>query len=159
MRTLVVFYSFDGNTRFIARHMASAVGADLLELEPREENVPHTFMKYVWGGRQACMKEVPPLRPFDRDPQVYDRLIVGTPVWAFSYAPPVRTFLTTVKLTGKRIAIFCCHGGGKARTLQKLREALAGNEILGETDFMEPLRLRTEACAMRAEEWARALPP
>lgn len=35
MKALVVYYSFEGNTRLIAHAIAEAVGADLLELKPK----------------------------------------------------------------------------------------------------------------------------
>jgi len=34
MKTLVVYYSLEGNTKFIAETISKTVGADLLELKP-----------------------------------------------------------------------------------------------------------------------------
>lgn len=157
MKTLVVYYSFEGNTRFIACAIAEAIGADLLELKPKKEIGTHGFMKYVWGGRQVVLKRKPALLPLDRQPQDYDLLFIGTPVWAYSYSPPVHTFFSTANLSGKKIALFCCHGGDKRRTLEKMRASLAGNEIVGEIDFVEPLSGDRNASARRAQDWARGI--
>lgn len=43
------------------------------------------------------------------------------------------------KLSGKKVAIFCCHGGQKGKTIEKMEECLKGNIIIGENDFLEPL--------------------
>jgi len=59
MRSSVVYYSFGGNTRFIAESIAEAVGADLLEIKPKKELSSKGFMKYLWGGRQVVMGEKP----------------------------------------------------------------------------------------------------
>ena len=54
----------------------------------------------------------------------------------------------------KKIALFCCHGGGKGKIFQRLEKALAGNEIIGEIDFRDPLRVAKEECIKKAKEWA-----
>ena len=69
MKTLVIFYSFEGSTKFIAQTIANEIGAELLEIKPEKEIVSHGFMKYVWGGKQAVMKEKPALLPFDKNPR------------------------------------------------------------------------------------------
>ncbi len=155
MKALVVYYSFESNTRLIAHAIAEATGADLLELKPKKEIGTHGFMKYVWGGRQVVLKRKPALLPLEKHPQDYDLLFIGTPVWAYSYSPPIRTFFSTANLSGKKIALFCCHGGDKRRTLEKMRESLSGNDIVGEIDFVEPLSRDTDASVRRARDWAR----
>ena len=54
----------------------------------------------------------------------------------FTYAPPIRSFFSMVKLKGKKVAIFCCHEGTKGKTLENIKKELSGNAFLGETDFL-----------------------
>ena len=49
--------------------------------------------------------------------------------------------------------MFCCSGGGKGRTLEKMKEQLAGNEFIGVVDFIEPLRDK-EKNIEKAKTWA-----
>lgn len=154
MKVLVVYYSLNGNTRFIAQNIAGAVGADLLELRPVNAIPSGGFMRFFWGGRQAVMKQRPELAAFDKRPGDYDLLFIGTPVWAFTYAPALATFLSAVPLAGKKIALFCCHGGMKGKTLKALSQDLRGNEILGTIDFVEPLMNNKETKAEQARRWA-----
>ena len=133
MKKLVIYYSLDGNTAFVARTMAGAVGADILELKIKNEQKHSGFLKYFWGGRQVMMKTKPELLPFDKRPEDYDVLFIGTPVWAFTYAPALATFFSSVHLKAKKIALFCCSGGTKGKALKKMAEQLPGNEIIGET--------------------------
>jgi flavodoxin len=156
MKTLVVFYSLDGNTKFIAQTIAETVGADLLELKPVRQPASRGFSKYFWGGRQVMMKETPELLPFDKKPQDYDLLFIGTPVWAWRYTPALATFFSKVPLQGKKIALFCCSGGGAGKTLEKMKDKLAGNEIVSQMSFIEPKRDRPLNAA-NAQNWAKGL--
>lgn len=154
MKVLVVFYSFEGNTKLIAENIAEIINADILELKPKKEMKSKGFMKYFWGGKAAIMKAMPELFPIEKNPQNYDILFIGTPVWAFTYAPPLNTFFSTSPVSNKKIALFCCHGGGKGRIFDKMKKALKGNQILSEIDFCDPLKKDTGIHIQRAREWA-----
>lgn len=41
--------------------------------------------------------------------------------------------------------------------MEKMKTALEGNEFIGETDFVEPLKRNKEKNAEKAREWARGL--
>lgn len=154
IKVLVVYYSFEGNTRFIAETVASEVNADLLELKPVKEIQGHGFMKYIWGGRQVVLKTKPELVPFEQKPEEYDLIFIGTPVWAFTFAPPLNTFLSDVHLSGKKIALFCCDEGGLGKTFTHFTERLTGNQIISQMEFLAPLKKEQRSSAAAAREWA-----
>jgi flavodoxin len=151
LKKLVIYYSLEGHTRTLVQAIAVEIEADVLELKPCKELRSQGLMRYVWGGGQVVMQRKPGLEPFAVDPRAYDLLFIGTPVWAFSYAPPLRTFFSSVPLRGKAIALFCTHEGGPGKTLKRMGAALAGNDILGEADFPHPVE------ADRAARWARQM--
>jgi flavodoxin len=153
VKTLVVYYSFENNTRFIAETIAEAIQADLLELKPLQDLKTHGFMKFIWGGKQVFLRQKPDLAEFKHNPLDYDLLFLGTPVWAFNYAPAMRTFLSKVQLKNKKIALFCCFSENGGKTLAKMRAELRGNEIIGEKGFAEPIIGNPEKAA-EAKEWA-----
>ena len=155
MKALVIYYSHDGNTRLIAQTIAEATGADTLELEPTKEVASQGFAKFLWGGAQVMMKRTPPLLPFDKQPQEYDLLFIGTPVWAWTYTPPLRTFFSTTDLTSKKIALFCSYAGNKGAVFQDMKDALPGNNFVGELDFMNPMEPETAESVQKASEWAK----
>jgi flavodoxin len=140
MKILVVYYSLDGNTRYIAQKIAQGAGGDILELEPEREIPRGNFMKFFWGGRQVITREKPKLKPFYKNPWEYDLIFIGTPVWAWSYAPAIASFFEKVSMKEKKAAFFCCHGGSMGSTLHKMENKLADTEIMGRIDFQEPLR-------------------
>jgi flavodoxin len=127
------------------------------ELKVKDEAHPRGFMKFLWGGRQVVMGRTPDLLPLEKDPTAYDLIFLGSPVWAFTCTPAMRAFLATAKLQGKKVAIFCCHGGGKGRIFRKMQDALPGATILGEADFIEPLRTGPAESAERASLWAKSI--
>jgi len=154
MKKIVIFYSLEGNTRLVAESMAKAIDADLLELKPKQEIKSKGFMKYVWGGKTVMMKSKPDLFPIDKNVDEYDAVFIGTPVWFWTYAPALNTFFAEYSLLNKKIGLFCCHGGGKGRIFNKMKEALKNNQILGEIDFQDPLINNTEISIQKAKEWA-----
>lgn len=157
MKTLVVYYSLTGNTKLIAEKIAATTNADILAIKPKDELNPKGFMKYLKGGKQACMKKQPEILPLEKNPQDFEMLIIGTPVWASNFAPALRTFFTNNKLTNKKIALFCCHCGGKGNVFSKMKEALGDNQFIGEIDFCEPLKKETDTKVNQATEWAKKL--
>lgn len=157
MRTLVVFFSLDGNTRFIAGQIAEAIDADLVPLSTRKPYPTKGPLKYFCGGRDVLFGKQPELTNGPIDWEGYDTIIIGSPVWAGSCAPPMATFLSEYPITSKRVAVFACHGGGGAeKCLDKMKSALSSNECIGEIDFTNP-RTHPETSAAEAIRWASGL--
>lgn len=156
-KKLVVYYSLEGNTKFIATAIAAAIGAQLLELKPEKDLSKDSFTKYIWGGKQVVFKEKPLLQSYQLDPNSFDTIIFGTPVWASSFAPALNTFLHKHPLKGKRVGIFTCFGGGSGSTYANIKRLLPGNEFIGEIGFKEPLKKNTEEQKLQAIDWAKKL--
>ncbi len=125
MKSLVVYYSLNGNTKEAAEKIAKEVGADLLELETARKIPEKGFGKFFAGGAQASFGFCPKLKSFDIDLEKYDALILGTPIWASVNAPAVNTFLKKNKIGERVIAVFTCSGGGdQGKCIQKLADKL-----------------------------------
>ena len=155
MKTIVVYYSLDGNSHLIAERIKTTLVADTLRLEPVESMPKQGFMKMFQGGKQALLGDMPALKPYRLDVDQYELLILGGPVWAGSPAPALITFLQQTKFRGKKVALFCCHGGGKGRTFSKLRDALSGNTILGEIDFPNASKQAPQELNTKLDAWLK----
>lgn len=154
IKSLVIYYSFEGNTRLVAESMAQSIDADLLSLQPEKEMESKGFSKYLWGGSQVMMKRKPALKPFEVNPSEYDLILIGTPVWAWTYSPPVATLLQSVDFSNKYIGLFTCHGGQNAKTFHHMRKQLDKSIVLGEMDFFEPATKDRDDSILRAQKWA-----
>jgi len=158
MKKLIIYYSFEGNTKLIAENIAKTIDADILELKPTKEIKTKNFLKFFWGGKQAMMNKKPDLLPLDKKPEDYDIVFIGTPVWAWGPAPPLKTFFDTQKFSCKKIALFCCHGGGKGKIFLKMKRALGKeNDFIGQIDFRDPLKRNTDTNIKKAVEWAESV--
>ena len=159
-KTLIVYYSFEGNTRFISEEIQKVTGGDFLELKPVKEIESKGFSRFIWGGKQVMSGEAPPLHPLDKSVEDYDRIFIGTPVWAWSYAPAIESFFKEVFIKNKEVVLFCCSGGGPASTIEKMEKKLAGgeNQIIGTIKFRDPLRRDPEVNKKKLQEWLATLP-
>jgi flavodoxin len=140
MKTAVVYYSMSGNTQQTAERIASELNADLIRLDPVKEYPSTGFKKFFWGGKSAMMGEKPRLQPYRFDGD-YDRIIIGTPVWASNMAPPIRSFIRENReaLAGKNIAAFVCFsGGGADKALEKLKQYLGVESFSAKLILIDP---------------------
>ena len=141
MKTVIVYYSLEGNTHFIAEKIAERLGTDTLRLRTKKAYADKGFAKFFWGGKSAVMAEKPELEPFDEDMGSYDRIIIGFPVWASNLAPPIRSFIAecAASLEGKKIAVFACeNGSGAPKAFEKLKKALGTDAFVAEAVFIDP---------------------
>ncbi|MFX1437083.1 MAG: flavodoxin family protein [Promethearchaeota archaeon] len=156
-KVLVVFYSLTGNTKMIAEAIAESINSDILELKPVKELKADSGMKYFWGGYQATMKLKPKLEHFNKNPLDYDIIFLGTPVWAWTYSPPIRSFLGKFDLKGKNVALWTSSDGDGVKAMNRFKEALKNSNILGQISFQSPLKNKPESAKEQAIGWAKEL--
>lgn len=156
-KILVVYYSLTGNTKLIAEVIAESINSDILELKPVKELKADSSTKYFWGGYQATMKIKPKLEDFDENPLEYDIIFLGTPVWAWTYAPPIRSFLAKYDLKGKKVALWTCSAGDGRKAMSRFKDALKDINILGEIGFQDPKQHEPEVCKEKAAVWAKEI--
>lgn len=141
MKTAVVCYSMNGNTALVAEKLAAGIGADLIRISPEKAYPDKGIRKYLWGGKAAVMADTPKLEPYTFDPDRYEQVVFGFPVWASNVAPPVRTFVKENKeaLSEKRIAAFACQGGsGGEKAFRKLLECLGRDSLAASMILNDP---------------------
>ena len=157
MRVKVIFYSLEGNTRLIANQIAKNLNGEIIELKPKKHYANSGFKKYLWGGTSVLMKEKPELEAYDNNLNC-DLLVVGTPVWAGTFSPAIRTFLKENSLDGKKVALFAYHaGGGASKCFEKFKRLNPNCEIISTIDFVDPLKKNTSANVDKAIKWAKEL--
>ena len=111
-KTLVVYYSWSGNTRAMAEAIAKELKADIYEIRPITP-YPEAYNATVdlareqlrQNARPAIQKDVPDLSQ-------YSAILLGTPNWWSHVAMPVFTFMDQNDLSGKVVLPFVSHGGG-----------------------------------------------
>lgn len=115
MKRLIVYYSLSGNTEEAAKKIAKELGADLLKLETVKA-MPKSFAAQIMvGGGQVAFNHIPKLKPFDVDPDSYDEIILGSPIWNSKGVPAVNAFLKDGKAAAKVTSLFFLSGGGEVQ--------------------------------------------
>ena len=156
MKTAVVFYSYDGNSKFAARQIGSLLKADVVQAEPVNEKRRPKFAMFFHGGGQVIFNRKPALKPYSFDAETCDLIILGTPVWADSPSPAIKSFLSQAKLSGKKLALFVCHAGGPGNAMNKLKAELKNNTIVSEIALNNPAK-DAEKAKEQIEEWVKTL--
>lgn len=97
MKNIVVYYSLTGNTRQIAKDIAKKLKCKIVEIKTIKE-YPSDYDELRAVGKQESIDKVEPeIKPLEVDFSKYDNIIIGSPVWRYTYAPAVRTFLHSYK--------------------------------------------------------------
>ena len=105
MTYLVAYYSRTGNNRTIGEAIAKALSADIDEIIDKKNRAGRlNWIKAGGDSKGGKLTEI----EFEKNPQDYDTIIIGAPIWAGNPNPPLRTYLKEVDLKGKRVAFFIC---------------------------------------------------
>jgi flavodoxin len=103
MRILVTYYSRNGNTKTVGEALASALGADSDEII--DEKMRLGVIGYMKAARDARGLKTTDIQ-FEKNPEDYDIILIGSPIWWDNLTPAVRTYLTDHDLTGKKVGFF-----------------------------------------------------
>jgi flavodoxin len=118
-RILVVYYSRSGHTAWVAEQIARRCRADLVCIhDPTDRRGAVGYLRSAW----EALLDTRPLIELDLcRPQVYDLVMVGTPVWFWNMSSPVRSFLHRYGRRCAQIALFCTYGGsGQERVMDSM---------------------------------------
>ena len=144
MRTAIVYYSMSGNTKYVADKIADGIKdsgeVDIIKIEPKKAYPDKGAKKFIWGGKSAVMGETPALQPYEFSIEKYERIILGTPVWASTFVPPLRTFINDNPDTkDKKIAVFTCFsGGGTDKAINKMKKYIGIEKFEAELILKDP---------------------
>jgi len=124
-RNLIVFHSRSGNTRRVAQALAKRLHADLDEIRIVQP-LPGA-LGYLMCAIESMAALTPALRRPHHDPAGYGLVVIGTPVWFWNVASPVRSWLEAQR-PSRRVAFFCTMGGSGSGRAFATMAALAGRE-------------------------------
>jgi flavodoxin len=122
MKVAIIFYSFSGNTKRLAIYLqdklkAKNITTDLIDLRPKMEE--RSFLRQC---KQAFFKKRVELIGAEYDLSQYDYLVFASPVWAFTFAPALRSYLDNVKSLKDKSAICLLTYGSGTGSVKALRE-------------------------------------
>lgn len=108
--TLLVYYSYSGTTRKIAREISKMGNYDLEEIH---ETTPRALgiRGFVQASYESLTKQHSQVENLYHNLKDYDHVIIGTPVWAGHMASAIRGFIENNRHRFKSVSLFCTYGG------------------------------------------------
>lgn len=129
-KTLVVYFSWSGNTRAAAEYVREILNTDIFEIIPANR-YPSDYSAMLSQYRREKERDTFPRLANNIDISQYDTIILGYPNWGGDLPWVVKSFLSANNFSGKRIAPLCTHGGGGfARSINSIRELCPNATIL-----------------------------
>ena len=139
-KSLVAYFSASGVTKKVATKLASAIGADIFEIVPKEL---YTSADLNWMDKKSrssvemndrnCRPEI--ASKVD-DMSKYDTVYVGFPVWWYREPSIIDTFMEAYDFTGKKVITFCTSGGsGLGDSAKNMQALAAGAKVIDGKKF------------------------
>jgi len=128
MKILVIYYSRTGTTKKVAHEIAHELNCDLEEITTNKYK--RGLIGYLMAVRDSYKGKLPMISKINSDLTRYDLIIIGTPIWSFTVAAPVRSFISYHRENFKRLVFFCTMGGSGAERAFKAMETISGNQAV-----------------------------
>lgn len=135
-KKIVIYFSYTGNTRKIANKIKENLNCDILELTTV---IPYSndYQKVVDEEQnKEGSNHTQEINKINIDLDKYDTIILGTPVWWYTIAPAIRTFLKSNDLTGKNIIPFATNAGWLGKTFYEIRKLCPNCNIENEMNIV-----------------------
>jgi flavodoxin len=131
MKTIVVYYSRTGKTRFVAEKVAAELKADIEEVvDLKNRSGRFGFLK---AGYDATRGNETEIGETQKSPSDFDLIMVGTPVWNSRPASAISTYLNRNDFAGKKVAVFCTNEGmGEEKAVGRTKALISNGDIVGE---------------------------
>ena len=132
MRSLIIYYSRTGKTKFLAEKLGEELESDRVGIKDlKKRGGVFGFLRAVLEARLGRKTEVV---PNTINLTEYGIIILATPVWAYSPTPAINTFLGACSLAGKKVILLVTSRGvGYRRALDILKKRVEerGGEVVG----------------------------
>ena len=121
MKTLVVYYSYSGNTKKVVDMIKEKKNFDVLKIKPVND-YSDDYQKVVDDEEAKMdMNEIIEIKDVNVNLDYYDRILLGTGVWWYKITPAVRSFLNKYDLKDKVIVPFITNGGWLGEALDDVK--------------------------------------
>lgn len=142
-KTLVVYYSYTGNSREIATSLTNQIEADMLEIHPAEKDLRYEANNYALGtqllnaikANPNDANSYPAIDAVTTSLSDYQNIVIVTPLWWSQMAAIMQTFLFNyaAQITGKNVGlIVSSHSSGISGVIRDAERLLPEVIWMGE---------------------------
>lgn len=122
-KSLVVYFSWSGNTENVAKSIQSQTDSDIFEIVPATPYSDDYDTVVDLAQEEQRNNARPAISGSIENIDQYDVVYVGFPNWWGDMPMILYTFFDTYDLSGKTVALFCTSGGsGLSNTVNEVKE-------------------------------------
>lgn len=115
-----------GNTEIVAEMIAEKTGGTLLQVKPATD-YPRNYDECLSAAKKDRAENArPAIKPVEVNPEEFDEIYIGYPVWLNDMPMLMYTFLEKYNLKGKLVHPFVTHEGSGLSAIAKLKKAATG---------------------------------
>ncbi len=165
-KILVVYYSradenytvgniSKGNTEIIAEMIAKKTGGTLLHVEPAKE-YPKGYDDCINVAKKELAQDArPAIKPVNVNPEEFDEIYVGYPVWWGEMPMPMFTFFEKYNLKGKTIHPFVTHEGSGLSGVARLKKVTGANVTPGLAIYGHVAQNERDKAQKEVDKWVK----
>ena len=154
-KVLVVYYSLTGHTKDIAEQIAAKTGADIFEIKTVETySSPSVYMK---SKKELTSKNYPELQGSLPNVADYDTIFVGGPVWWYTMAPALYSYLKMTDFGGARVVPFSTQGSNFGSFYKDFADTAQNAQILPSENFNNIDEKYKEQVSNKINAWLNKL--
>jgi len=154
MKTLVIYYTRTGNTKFAAETIAAELGADIEEVIDLKNRKGR--LAFLSAGRDALSGKETKIAKTKRTTTAYDFIIIAQPVWAGSPTPAIRTYLNKNDVSGKTVALFFSDSK-LGQAVEKTKALMLNSTFVAELAMPAKALENKEEAKKKIAEWSNTL--
>ena len=165
-KTLVVYYSYTGNSREIVNTLTSQIQADVLEIQPAEKGLKYEANNYALGtqlleaikANPNDLSSYPAIDPVTTSLSGYQNIIIVTPLWWSQMAAIMQTYLfqSAAQMAGKHVGlIVSSHSSGISGVVSDARRLLPDVTWMGDALWINASNHSRRASLI--EDWLKTL--
>lgn len=152
---LIAYYSLQGHTQEISNMIQKATGGDIFEIEL---NKPYNLATaYTIGLMHARSGHEPSLKNKVFNIDDYDVIFIGSPIWWYTFAPPIKTFLKENNLENKIVVPFCTHAGNYGDFFEKFKRLYPSLKVMKGRDFHNSMAKNQIAVENEIQQWVHEI--
>ncbi len=152
-KMLIIYYSFSGNTKYIAEKIREKTGGDVFEIETVKTYPAEYSALTEEAKRELQTDDLPALKKSPPVMSSYDLILVGGPVWWYTVPTPVMSFLRQADFAGKKVSAFCTHEGGIGKFFPHFKEQAKNAVVLEGLDLYKPRQARKGEVDKALDSW------
>lgn len=133
--TLVIYYSFTGNSKKVAEYVKKKTSANILELEPK---IPFSddYDAVVEEWQNNEIKRDVEIKEVNINLSKYKKIILITCTWWYGISPVMKKFLKDYNLSDKDIIVASSNAGWIGHCFRDYKTLLPNSNIKGELDLL-----------------------